>query len=235
MLASSSSSLHSDLKGGFYWTHTASVHRWNSRCCLSQRSCPHVCTGEDLPLSGRNLHLWHCVSLVIPVHRGEGHIFHNHPELPGEGESEDDVVLFLIGHFWVWALWGWFVTEAWIWSLRLVTLLLQSLPWIHIWIRGGITGVPCWGLPISWWGQWGCTCLMGTLASHGASQSQEHSLPQQWMLRAEGPQTRVRVPNKYSLEILESGSQARQVIKWSASLKDNSIYCWRWKWGSGRG
>ena len=38
------------------------------------------------------------------------------------------------------------------------------------------------------------------------------------MLRAEGAQARVRVPHKYSLDILEPGSWARQPIKWPASL-----------------
>ena len=47
----------------------------------------------------------HCVSLVVPVHRGEGHILHDYPELPGEGQPEEGVVLFLVGCFWVWALW----------------------------------------------------------------------------------------------------------------------------------
>ena len=69
----------------------------------------------------------HCVSLV-PVHTGEGCILHNHPELPGEGQPEDGVVLFLVGCFWVWALWGQVVLGARIWALGLVTLLLQSHP-----------------------------------------------------------------------------------------------------------
>lgn len=68
----------------------------------------------------------HCISLIVPVHRGEGRILHNPPELPGEGQPKDGIVLF-VGHFWVWDLWGWIVTEAWIWALGLVTLLLQSL------------------------------------------------------------------------------------------------------------
>ena len=70
----------------------------------------------------------HCISLIVPVHRGEGCILHNPPELPGEGQPKDGVVLFLFGHFWVRALWAWIVMEAWIWALGLVTLLLQSLP-----------------------------------------------------------------------------------------------------------
>ena len=48
----------------------------------------------------------HRVSLLVPVHRGEGCILHDHPELPGEGQPEDGVVLFLVGCYWVRALWG---------------------------------------------------------------------------------------------------------------------------------
>ena len=70
----------------------------------------------------------HHVSLIIPAHRGEGRIFHDPPELPGEGQPEDGVVLFLVGHFWLWALSGQIVMEAWIWALGLVNLFLQSLP-----------------------------------------------------------------------------------------------------------
>ena len=70
----------------------------------------------------------HCISLIVPVHRGEGCILHNPPELPGEGQPEDGIVLFLFGHFRVQALWVQIVMEAWIWALGLVTLLLQSLP-----------------------------------------------------------------------------------------------------------
>ena len=46
----------------------------------------------------------HRVSLVVPVHRGKCCILHNPPELPGEGQPEDSIVFFLVGHFWVWAL-----------------------------------------------------------------------------------------------------------------------------------
>ena len=48
----------------------------------------------------------HRVSLIIPVHRDEVHILHHHPELPGEGQPEDGIVFFLIGPYWVLALWG---------------------------------------------------------------------------------------------------------------------------------
>lgn len=51
----------------------------------------------------------HHVSLIVPVHRGEGCILHDHPELPWEGQPEEGIVLFLIGCFWVQALSGWVV------------------------------------------------------------------------------------------------------------------------------
>ena len=44
---------------------------------------------------------------------------------------------------------------------------------------GDIVGVPCCGLSISEWGEWSCTCLIGTLTIHGASLVQEHFLPKQ--------------------------------------------------------
>ena len=70
----------------------------------------------------------HCVSLIIPVHRDEVRILHRHPELPGEGQPEDSIVLFLIGPYWVRALWGWLVLGARIWTPGVVPLLLHSLP-----------------------------------------------------------------------------------------------------------
>lgn len=91
----------------------------------------------------------HHVFLIVPARRSEGRILHDPPELPGEGQPEDGIVLFLLGRFWVQALWGKIVLEASILALRLLTLLLQNLPSIHVSIWGGITGVPCCGFPIS--------------------------------------------------------------------------------------
>ena len=51
--------------------------------CLKDDLCASVL--EDLPLEEICLNDHH-VSLIIPVHRGEGHILHDHPELPGEGQ-----------------------------------------------------------------------------------------------------------------------------------------------------
>ena len=87
----------------------------------------HASLLEDLSLEEICLD-YHHVSLVVPAHRGEGRILHNPPELPGEGQPKAGIVVILAGHFWVRALWGQIVMEAWIWALRLVTLLLQSLP-----------------------------------------------------------------------------------------------------------
>ena len=88
----------------------------------------------------------HHVFLIVPARRSEGRILHDPPELPGKGQPED---VFLLGHFWVQALWGQIVLEASILALRLLTLLLQNLPSIYVSIWGGITGVPCCGFPIS--------------------------------------------------------------------------------------
>lgn len=43
--------------------------------------------------------------LIVPACRSEGCILHDPPELPGEGQPEDGIVLFL-SCFWVQALWG---------------------------------------------------------------------------------------------------------------------------------
>ena len=77
-----------------------------------------VCTSalEDLCVEEICLNDHH-VSLVIPVHRGEGVILHDPPKLPGKGQHED-------GCFWVWALWRRAMLGTQNWALWLVPLLL---------------------------------------------------------------------------------------------------------------
>lgn len=57
----------------------------------------------------------HRVSPLLQC-RDDGCIL-THPELLGEGQPEDGIVLILVGRFWVWALWGQVVFGACIWAL----------------------------------------------------------------------------------------------------------------------
>ena len=71
--------------------------------CLEDPVCTSVL--EDLRLEEICLDDYR-VSLIVPVHRGEGRILHDHPELSWEGQPEEGIVLFLIGCFWIQALSG---------------------------------------------------------------------------------------------------------------------------------
>ena len=90
----------------------------------------------------------HCVSLVVLVHRGKDHMLYDHPELPGEGQPEDSVVLLLVGCFWVCTL----CVVGCIGSPDLGSCvghpaLLKPPLNAHLHC-GGIRGVSCCGLPI---------------------------------------------------------------------------------------
>ena len=113
------------------------------------------------------------------MHRGEGRILHDHPELPGKGQPEDGVVLFLVGCFWVWALWGGGL--SWEPGSRLSgwsPCFAKTSP-EYTFALGKNGGVyPAVGSP-SVDGASRAVCLVGTPTSHGATLAQEHSLSKQ--------------------------------------------------------
>ena len=120
----------------------------------------------------------HCVSLIIPVHRDEVRILHRHPELPGEGQPEDSVVLFFdsrsgfgpCGDRFSWeprsGLSGW------------SPCFTKTSPEFTF-ASGKNQGGPLLWAPRQLMGPVGLQCLIRTLTIYGASLAQEHSLPKQ--------------------------------------------------------
>ena len=137
----------------------------------------HASALEDLRLEEICLNDHH-VSLVDPAHRGEGRILHDHPELPGEGQPEDSVVLFFdsrsgfgpCGDRFSWeprsGLSGW------------SPCFTKTSPEFTF-ASGKNQGGPLLWAPRQLMGPVGLQCLIRTLTIYGASLAQEHSLPKQ--------------------------------------------------------
>ena len=86
--------------------HSPDAHGGHGRSSPTSCQCWHaVCLKDLVHASALEYHYLekiclddHCISLIVPVHRREGCILHNPPELPGEGQPKDGVVcLYLEG------------------------------------------------------------------------------------------------------------------------------------------